>query len=124
VPTARKGTKTGEYRSKYEAKLAPALEAAGAEYEAEQLTYQLERVYKPDWRTKAGVIIEIKGYFPAEDRGKMRAVKAAHPGRDIRIVFQNANTKLTKKSKTTYAQWAEKHGFAWAHGEVPASWLQ
>jgi hypothetical protein len=124
VPTARKGTATGAYRSKFEAKLAPALVAAGAKYEDELLDYQLDRVYRPDWSLKTGVIIELKGYFPAEDRGKMRAVKAAHPTRDIRIVFQNAHTKLTKKSKTTYAEWATKHGFPWAHGTVPASWLR
>lgn len=108
----------------FEAKLAPALLAAGAEYEKERLEYKLDRVYKPDWSTRALVIIELKGYFPAADRAKMRAVKAAHPDRDIRIVFQNPNAKLTKKSKTTYAQWAVKHGFPWSNGVVPASWLQ
>jgi hypothetical protein len=123
VPPARKGKASGAYRSKFEAKLAPALLAAGAEYEKEQLAYQLDRLYRPDWTTPSGVIIELKGYFPAEDRAKMRAVKAAHPNRVIAIVFQNALTTLTKKSKTTYAEWATKHGFHWAHKDVPASWL-
>jgi hypothetical protein len=124
VPAARKGKATGKYRSKFEAKTAPPLEAAGATYEEVQLPYQLARVYTPDWELPNGILIEIKGYFPAPDRAKMRAVQAAHPWRDIRIVFQNAAVKLTKKSKTTYGEWATKHGFIWAQGAVPASWLQ
>lgn len=116
--------RTSKYASKYEEKLAPAFEAAGAEYEAEILPYQLDRKYKADWRLKSGVIVEIKGYFPAEDRGKLRAVKAAHPTRDIRILFQDATKRITKKSKTTYGEWATKHGFIWAHKDLPASWLQ
>lgn len=125
MPTARKGKKSGLYRSKFEAKLAPAFLAAGARYEAIKLQYQLDRTYTPDWVLFDGErVVEIKGYFPSEDRAKMRAVKAAHPDLDIRLVFLNANTKLSKKSKTTYGEWATKHGFTWAHKDVPASWLQ
>ena len=121
---ARRGTRTGKYRSKFEAKIGPVVEAHGGRYEEIGLPYTLERIYKPDWRMPSGVIIEAKGQFDADDRAKMRAVKAAHPHLDIRIVFQNASGRLTKKSKTTYGAWAEKHGFAWAQGTVPASWLQ
>ena len=43
---------------------------------------------------------------------------------DLRFVFQNQNNKLFKGSKTTYAQWAEKHGFMFAHRHIPQSWLE
>jgi hypothetical protein len=40
-------------------------------------------------------------------------------------VFQNANAKIYKGSKTTYAKWAEDHDFKWADkGIVPASWIK
>jgi len=53
----------------------------------------------------------------------MKAVKKQWPKMDIRFVFQNANNKLNKRSKTTYAQWADKHGFPWAHKRIPEEWL-
>lgn len=43
---------------------------------------------------------------------------------DIRLVFSRPNNRLSKSSKTTYAQWAVKHGFPWAEGTVPASWIK
>ena len=41
----------------------------------------------------------------------MKAVKAANPDLDIRIIFQSPHNKINKRSKTTYSMWAEKNGF-------------
>ena len=40
------------------------------------------------------------------------------------MVFQAPFNKISKKSKTTYAQWCEKHGIKWAavHA-IPIDWL-
>lgn len=94
-----------------------------AEYEAVALTYTIEKTYNPDFKLPNGVLVEVKGYFPSEDRAKMRAVKRAHPDRDIRILFGNAHTKINKNSKTTYAMWADKNGFPWADKVVPKEWV-
>ena len=51
-------------------------------------------------------------------------MKAQHPGRDIRFVFSNSRAKISKASKTTYAMWAEKHGFKYADKLVPEAWLR
>jgi hypothetical protein len=55
----------------------------------------------------------------------MKAVKESHPDFDIRIIFQSPNNKISKRSKTTYAKWAEKNGFPWcAYYAIPVDWLR
>ena len=50
-------------------------------------------------------------------------IKEQHPDIEIRFVFSNENAKLYKGSKTSYSQWAEKHGFKYAHKRIPDDWL-
>ena len=53
----------------------------------------------------------------------MLAVKKQHPELDIRFIFQRNNT-LTKRSKTTYGDWCDKHGFLWCiYPNLPEDWL-
>ena len=54
----------------------------------------------------------------------MKLVKEANPELDIRILFQTPNNKIIKTSKTTYADWADKHGYLWAAKEIPTNWLE
>lgn len=88
-----------------------------------RIPYSEQHTYIPDFVLPNGVLIEVKGYFPSEDRTKMRAVKDSHPELDIRFVFQRAKTKLNKESKTTYGDWADKYGFPWADREIPVEWI-
>jgi hypothetical protein len=115
------------YRSRLEERLARWLELNEHqfEYETLRLPYTWEAVYTPDFILPNGVILEAKGYFKPEDRRKMLAVKKAHPELDIRLVFQQPYNTLTKASKTTYAAWAEKHGYLWAASHnIPLEWFQ
>lgn len=82
-----------------------------------------KRTYTPDFVLTNGIIIETKGRLTTEDMHKLIWVKEQHPEYDIRLLFQNANTKVRKGSKTTYADWCNKHGFIYADKEIPASWL-
>ena len=82
------------------------------------------RTYTPDFVLDNGIIIETKGIFDNEDRRKHIAVRDQHPELDIRFVFSNANAKLYKGSKTTYAMWCEKHGFKYYHRIIPLEWLE
>jgi hypothetical protein len=84
---------------------------------------QKARTYTPDFVLPNGIVIESKGLFTQEDRAKMEWVRDQHPDLDIRFVFSNANGKLRKGSPTTYAMWADKAGFKWAHKAIPAEWL-
>ena len=94
--------------------------AAGAHF-----PYVLDpKKYWPDVVLPNGVCIEIKGMFDSEDRTKLLTVKKQNPKADIRIVFQRAKSPLYKGSKTSYGDWATKHGFPFCQGpEVPEEWL-
>ena len=67
--------------------------------------------YLDDFLLENGIMIEAKGLFTAQDRKKHLYIKEQHPQLDIRFLFMNANNKLSKSSKTTYAMWAERNGF-------------
>jgi hypothetical protein len=69
-----------------------------------------------------GILIESKGRWTAEDRKKHLLVKQQHPELDIRIIFQSAKNKISKGSKTTYADFCNKHGIVWAEKIVPENW--
>jgi hypothetical protein len=100
------------------------------QYEENKLVYtvpQRQATYTPDFyvTTRSGkvIIIETKGRFVTADRQKMLLVKEQHPDLDIRFVFSNPNTRISKKSQTTYAAWCEKHGFLYAAKVAPEEWL-
>ncbi len=80
--------------------------------------------YHPDFCLKEGVYVETKGRFLPEDRKKHLKVKAQHPHLEVRFVFSNPNARLSKTSRTTYAQWCDKHGFRWAAKRIPEEWFQ
>ena len=92
-------------------------------YESMNVIYKVDHRYTPDFVLPNGILVEVKGYFTSEDRGKLLKVKKQHPHLDIRLLFGNAKNKLSKKSKTTYAMWCDKHGFPWAEKKLPDSWL-
>lgn len=82
------------------------------------------RTYTPDFVLDNGIIIETKGIFDNEDRRKHIAIKEQHPELDIRFIFSNANAKLYKGAKSTYARWCEKNNFLYAHRVIPEAWLK
>ncbi len=99
------------YRNSFEAKCAAEF-GPEFEYEPIKLRYTVERTYTPDFVDHANRrIIETKGFFPPADRAKMIAVKRANPEWTFEIRFQNPDQKISKSSKTSYKQWAERHGF-------------
>ena len=100
-------------------------------YESEKLKYTIpERLasYTPDFilikKNGEKMYIETKGRFLATDRKKHLLIKESNPNIDLRFLFQTPNNKLSKASKTTYANWADKNGYLWATKEIPASWLE
>jgi hypothetical protein len=115
-----------KYRSRLEERLARWMEVneLSFEYENLKLDYTIKAVYTPDFILPNGVILEAKGYLKPEDRRKMLAVKKQHPDLDIRFVFQAPYNTLSKDSKTTYSEWAEKNGFPWAlYTSIPLEWF-
>ena len=102
------------YRSHFEKEFH---KAAGKKlkYEPTRLSYVIPasaHTYTPDFHLEGtNIWIETKGLFSAADRKKMLLVKEQHPDKTFIIVFQNPLLKLTKTSKTTYADWCRKNGF-------------
>lgn len=71
------------------------------------------RKYIPDFKLARNVYIEAKGKLDLATRQKMVWFKECNPELIIIFLFMNPDNKITKRSKTTYAQWAEKEGFLW-----------
>ena len=115
----------GGYRSGLEEEIAKQLEASHVdyEYEKERIAYHRTCFYVPDFKLPNGIFIEAKGRFTSDDRGKLLKVKKQHPDLDIRLVFSRSKAKLSKDSKTTYAQWCERWGFPYADKQIPEEWL-
>ena len=117
------------FRSGLEDKNAEVLKANGipVKYEEYYLTYnkpaRLSK-YTPDFPLPNGIIVETKGRFVTADRQKHLLIKEQHPDLDIRFVFSNSNSRISKQSKTTYAMWCNKHGFQFADKVIPASWIK
>jgi len=84
-------------------------------YETIKLSYVVTHTYTPDFTVSQTAFIETKGRFTGADRAKHLHIKKQHPNIEILLVFQDPHRKLSKTSKTTYAQWCEKHGIRWAH---------
>ena len=104
---------TPKYRNKFEARVAATVDPA-FQYEAQRLAYTSNHNYLPDFIDPIGKrIIEMKGHFPAADRAKMKAIRQQYPDWHIEMVFQRAQTTISKSSTTTYAQWCERNGIAW-----------
>lgn len=116
------------FRSGLEDANASFLRARGIEphYEEDVIEYlkpARKSKYHPDFRLPNGIYIETKGRFKTEDRQKHLLIKAQHPEYDIRFVFSNSRARISKTSKTTYADWCLKYGFKFADKLIPQEWI-
>lgn len=80
-------------------------------YETHRIPYVVTHQYTPDFTISDTAFVECKGRFIASDRQKHIHIKKQHPHLKILFVFQDFKRKLSKTSKTTYADWCNKHGF-------------
>ena len=117
------------YRSGLEDNISEQLKALSVPFEYEKLKISYEvnetRTYTPDFEILAnGIIIESKGRFVADDRKKHLLVQKQHPEYDIRFVFSNSRAKISKRSKTSYADWCIKNGFMYADKLIPEQWIK
>ena len=117
------------FRSGLEERIASELETESVEFEFEETKLQYVKpqkthTYTPDfYLPKQKIFIETKGLFTSADRQKMRLVKEQHPELDIRFIFNNSKTRISKKSKTTYGMWCEKYNFPFTDKHLPKEWL-
>jgi len=114
------------FRSGLEERIADLLVELGVsyEYESTKIPYIIHHNYTPDFILPNGVYLECKGFWEDSDRRKIKAVKLQNPELDLRMVFQAPFNKISKKSKTTYAQWCERHDIPWtSFHNIPLDWL-
>ena len=64
----------------------------------------------------------IINLFRPEDRRKILIFKDAYPHITIHFVFYTDN-KISKKSKTKYSDWCNKHGFEYSIGTPNQKWF-
>lgn len=117
------------YRSGLEELISHQLIGAGVpvQYELFTMKYVIpERLarYTPDFILPNGIVIETKGRFVTEDRKKHKLIREQFPDLDLRIVFSNPNTKIGKKSQTSYAMWCERLGIPFAKRLIPIEWIK
>lgn len=126
ITVDKNGIKHG-YRSGLEKKILADVEdhAISPNYEATRLEYTIPETihtYTPDFHLSPHILIETKGRWTVDDRLKMLYLVEQHPELDFRMVFQNANQKIKKGSKTSYADYCEKHNIKWANKVIPDEW--
>jgi hypothetical protein len=124
----RIGFKYG-FRSGLEIAISEELKANSVKYEYEKVKLKYTKplkvhTYTPDfYLEKQNIFIETKGLFVTADRQKMRLIKEQHPKLDIRFIFSNSNSRISKNSLTTYGMWCNKYGFPFANKHIPLEWL-
>lgn len=116
------------YRSGLEDTIANQLDMMRVKYKYEELKIsytvpESKHKYTPDFQLPNGIIVETKGRFVTADRKKHLLVKQQHPELDIRFVFSNPRCRISKISKTTYADWCDKYGFKYAAKMIPEEWI-
>ena len=117
------------FRSGLEEQVAHQLHTAGVPFEYESIKVHYIKParnakYSPDFILPNGIVVETKGRFVVEDRQKHLILRDQHPELDIRLVFSNSKTKISKGSKTSYADWCIKYGFVYADKLIPQGWLK
>ena len=114
------------FRSGLEEKVADLMVELGVKYEYEptRIPYEIAFNYTPDFVLPNGIYLECKGLWEPEDRRKIKTVIQQHPEIDLRMVFQEPFKRISKRSKTTYAQWCDRHNIKWASFQnIPLNWL-
>lgn len=116
------------FRSRFEFDFAQYLVKNDIKYEYEKTKFQYQlpvKTYIPDfYLTEYGFYLELKGHLDVADRVKHLIVKEQNPDIDLRFIFPNAQNKINKNSKTTYATWCDKHGFLYAENRIPEEWMK
>lgn len=121
---ARKNGAASGKRSGLEVALQKVLDEAEIKsfYERKKFSYtqpEQKRWYLADFEIdKTSIILEAKGRLTSADRKKMILLQEQHPKTTFIMVFGKPYNKLSKASKTTYADWCDKQKILWLDIEV------
>ena len=123
-----RGVKEG-YRSGLEDKIADQLRKLGIDPRYEEVVVEYlkparKSKYHPDFLLPNGIVIETKGRYITADRQKHLLIKQQHPDLDVRFVFSNSKSRISKGSPTTYAMWCQKNDFMYSDKFIPLAWIE
>jgi hypothetical protein len=104
-----------QYRSRNEEVVAEALKSSCHlfSYESHKVPYVKEHRYLPDFTLHENLHVEVKGWMPAEERSKIRAIVRCNPELILVMVLVKPELLIHKTSKTTYGAWCDKNGIPW-----------
>jgi len=113
----RRAKRSDKYKSNFEAEVA-AYYKNQLVYETKKIKFQqpaVDRTYNPDFTSPKieNLYIETKGKLSIDDRKKHLLLKEQHPDKEIVLLFQNANNKITRRSNTSYGDWCDTNGIIW-----------
>jgi len=117
-------------KSMGEVRCAADMDAKGVSwrYETEVLEYQHKvQEYTPDFTLYENddILIEYKGKMTDQVRKKLIAIKNCNPDRQICLVFEKPNNKISsRKNAWKYWQWSERNGFKWSEKYIKGEWLK
>jgi hypothetical protein len=116
------------FRSRFEFEFAQYLAKSKIKYKYEKDKFRYIvpiKSYTPDfYLMDYGFYLELKGNLDVTDRVKHLLVKEQNSSLDVRFIFPNSKKKIYKGSKTTYANWCDRHGFLYADNRIPNIWLK
>jgi hypothetical protein len=116
------------FRSRFEFEFAQYLAKSKIKYKYEKDKFRYIvpiKSYTPDfYLMNYGFYLELKGNLDVTDRVKHLLVKEQNSSLDVRFIFPNSKKKIYKGSKTTYANWCDRHGFLYADNRIPNIWLK
>ena len=72
------------------------------------------------------IIVECKGSpwaWTGKTRSKHQAIKKQFPEMDLRFVFSNKHSRISKTSKTTNAEWCKRQKFLCETALIPQRWI-
>ena len=123
----RRSARGGARRSQLEEAVEYELDQLGyqSSYESDTFTFTTEHSYTPDYKIHGEhpFFIEVKGWMSPEMRSNLLAAVMSNPTIPLLIAFQQPNQRISKRSKTTVAQWASKHGIPWTPIPIPRELL-
>lgn len=119
----KKKSKQPVYRSGLEQLVGSLLKHAGLDHKHEPITLKYviptsTHRYTPDFVVNGNefsptLYLEVKGRYTSQDRKKTLLVKQAHPTIILLLIFGRSANTLSRKSKTTYANWCDKNNIPW-----------
>ncbi len=115
------------FRSGLEVQLAKQLDDNHITYQYEEHTtryVQPEEIrrFTPDFVLHNFIVVEGKGLWETADRKKLKLFRQQHPDVDLRMVFSNSSHRISKTSKTTYADVCRTLGIQFADKWIPSEW--